>query len=164
MDIDFFLDPFILSPNILNFKKNIKMKHALIFSFVLICFNSFGQSPASSVLGKFTGYSESYSMGKIGNRDIIVPGISHTFTILANNQVTLAQVSDNGDKANYRGKYSKVEENGKAILKCKMVEISKSKYPSTPEYYISFKADGSIECNENPTAKVRTPAFLLKRQ
>jgi hypothetical protein len=103
-------------------------------------------------------------MGKIGTRDIIVPGITHTFTILANNQVTLAQVSDNGDKVNYRGKYSKVEENGSTILKCKMVEVSKSQYKSTPEYYISFKVDGSIECNENPTAKVKTPSFSLKRQ
>jgi hypothetical protein len=126
---------------------------------------SVSKSVSPSVLGKYTGYSKTYSMGVIAGRDIMVPRINHTFTILANGLVNLIQISDKGDKANYKGKYTIVQVGeGKKLLKCKMTEITKSQYPSTPEYNITFNSDGAIECVENPGGKIKTPPFSLNKQ
>jgi hypothetical protein len=146
------------------------MKNTLIIalSFILtstLYAQSPSKNPGSLLLGKYVGYSESYSMGVISGRDIIVPGINHTFTILSNGLVNLIQISDKGDKANYKGKYTIVQvEEGKKLLKCKMTEITKSQYPSTPEYNITFNSDGAIECVENPGGKTKIPPFSLNKQ
>lgn len=68
-------------------------------------------------------------------------------------------------KVSYKGKYTVVPlENDNILLKCKMTEITKSAYPSTPEYHITFKSDGTIICIENPDSKVKVPPFSLSRQ
>lgn len=145
--------------------KNLYFTLFISFISINVCAQTVSKSTSPSVLGKYTGYSESYSMGIISGRDIMVPGINHTFTVLANSLVNLTQVSDEGDKVNYKGKYTLVQtSNGNKLLKCKMTEITKSQYPSTPEYLITINSDGTIECTENPGAKTRIPTFNLKKQ
>lgn len=145
------------------------MKNISFIALILIISNSVSaqtpsKNPATLLIGKYIGYSESYSMGVVAGREIIVPGINETFTILANGIVNLFQKSDKGDEVNYKGKYtiSKTAD-GTITLRCKMIEITKSPYPSAPEYHLTFNIDGTIECVENPGAKLKAPPFLLKK-
>ena len=135
--------------------------------FILLNFHGlYSQTSQSSgyLLGNYSGRSEPYSMGVIAGKDIIVPGIKHSFIFSANNVVSLLQVSDKGDQVNYKGKWSTSKgSDGKQVYICKMFEVTSSAYPSKPDYYIYVSSDGKISCQENPGSKVRTPAFELKK-
>ena len=127
-------------------------------------FHSQTKAQVVGTLGKYSGYSEPYSIGVVAGKDIIVPGIQHSFNFLAKNSVSLVQVSDKGDKAQYKGtSTTTLKKDGSKMIVCKMLEVTTSAYPSKPEYHILFSVNGSIKCQENPGSKVKTSPFELKK-
>jgi len=118
-----------------------------------------------ALTGTYSGYSEPYSAGKIGNRDIMVPGIQHTFQFMSGGVVTLTQKGDNGTVASYRGKVtSNSIKDGVRVVLCSVVEVNGGANASRPDYRISFKPDGTIDCEENPGARMSAPLFHLEKK
>jgi hypothetical protein len=145
------------------------VKYFYVLLFLVVSTKGNAQSSSKNIstliTGKYVGYSESYSMGTINGRDIIVPEITHTFTILPKGLVNLNQIGSNGKSYNYSGQYTIDQvEKDEVIIKCKMREFPRSKIPSTPTYNIYYHADGTIECIENPDSGIKnTPSFFLRR-
>ena len=140
----------------------------LYFLFALILFSiiSFSQSKLqtnNSLLGNYEGYQQSYSMGQVYGRDIIVPGSTYKFKISVGNKVKLNQVADNGTEVSYSGKYTISNKNNTTILSCQMIEDA-YKYPSKPKFFIVIdKKTNKITCQQDtdhsPSFELLKPGF-----
>jgi len=140
----------------------------LYFSFAFILFSiiSFSQitpQTNNSLLGNYEGYQQSYSMGQVYGRDVIVPGSTYKFKISVGNKVKLYQVADNGTEVSYSGKYIISNKNNTTILNCQMIEDA-YKYPSKPKFFIVIdKKTNKIICQQDtdhsPSFELLKPGF-----
>ncbi len=137
-----------------------------LFAVLLLLGNSYAQTTAAnSIIGKYTGYQESYVAGEIMGRDIVIPGCDYMFSFGKGAQATMRQSADNGLVANYKGSYRVAQQkNGAIVVTCNLTEISSSRYPSKPSYKLTFEKDKDVVCQQlGGPDKMKNPLLYLKK-
>jgi hypothetical protein len=133
----------------------------LFFSTILFAQTNQQQAILKNWLGNYEGYQESYSMGQIYGRDVIVPGITYRFKLSNGNKVKLNQVGDNGKEASYSGSYKISNKNNIITVSCQMIEDGLNKYPSKPKYFIIIDNNTKkVICQQDSD---HAPSFLLNK-
>lgn len=143
------------------------MKNILIGAILTILF--FNQAAAQTkntkvnldfVYGKYNGFQESYSTGKINGNDIIIPRIEHDFCLWKEDSELVMTLTAYGKYYYYTGKYKITKlANGDYIVLCNLTDLQNS---SRPKYKLTFKSDGQVICNQLEI-KNPPPAFILTK-
>jgi len=144
----------------------VKKIYLFIFCIILSIFSiaqNKQQTLSNSFLGNYEGYQESYSMGQVYGRNVIVPGSTYKFKLSVGNKVKLNQVADNGTEVSYSGKYTISSKNNTTTLSCQMIEDA-YKYPSKPKFFIIIdKKTNKIICQQDtdhsPSFELRNPGL-----
>jgi hypothetical protein len=142
------------------------MKNIIIGAFVTILF--FNQADAQTkntktnydiIFGKYNGFQESYSTGKINGNDIIIPKVEHDFCLFEDYEVVMT-LTAYGNYYYYTGKYKITKlANGEYTVLCNLTDFQNS---SKPKYKLTFKSDGQVICNQLEI-KNPPPPFNLKK-
>ena len=142
------------------------MKNILIVAILtILCFNQVDAQIKNTkinydfIFGKYNGFQESYSTGKVNGNDIIIPRVEHDFCLFEDYEVVMT-LTAYGKYYYYTGKFKITKlVNGDYTVLCNLTDLQNS---SKPKYKLTFKSDGQVICNQLEIKNL-PPAFNLKK-